>query len=316
MLPEATQQPDEAPATADGRVGFIGLGVMGKPMARRLVEAGRDVVVHNRSAPAVEELRAAGARSAASPREVAAACDVIVTMLPDSPDVERVVLGDDGVLAGARAGALIVDMSTVSAALARRIHEAAAARGVASIDAPVSGGEQGAINGTLSIMCGGDAAAIERARPLLELLGAAIVHVGPAGSGQIVKACNQIVVGGTLQAVGEALVLGAKAGVAPQAIIDALRGGAARCWALEVRGPNMVRGDFDPGFRSALHQKDLDLALGEARAVGVALPLTAMVNQLFCSMKATGRGDFDHSGLITLLEDLSAFRVSSAAGHA
>ncbi len=294
----------------DRVIGFIGLGVMGKPMARRLVEAGYEVVVHSRSRGPVDELSALGARPAGSTEEAAAQADIVVTMLPDTPDVESAVLGEQGVLASARPGTLVIDMSTIAAATAERIAAEAATRGMEALDAPVSGGEKGATEGTLSIMCGGEAAAVERARPVFAHLGSRVVHVGGPGAGQIVKACNQIVVGITLEAMAEALVLGAKAGVDPQAIVDALVGGAARCWALEVRAPSVLRRDFTPGFRCRLHHKDLSLALEAGARLGVALPVTASVRELFGAMKATGRGDFDHSGVITLIEDLADFRVN------
>lgn len=294
----------------DRTLGVIGLGVMGKPMARRLVAAGYDVVVFNRSSPSLTELVAAGASAADSVRDLAARCDVVITMLPDTPDVEAVVLGGDGVLEAVRPGALLIDMSTIAPATAVRIAARAKAMGVEALDAPVSGGEQGAINGTLSIMCGGGEAGVERARPVFSHLGSRVVHVGGPGAGQVVKACNQVVVGITLQAMAEALVLGAKAGVEPQAIVNALLGGAARCWALEVRGPSVLRRDFKPGFRSRLHHKDLGLALSTGAEFEVALPLTSLVHECFGALKASGRGDLDHSALITLVEDLACFQVN------
>jgi 2-hydroxy-3-oxopropionate reductase len=296
----------------DQTVGVIGLGVMGKPISRRLVTAGYDVVVFNRSRSAVDELVTAGASPAGSVSELTARCDVVITMLPDTPDVEAVVLGEDGVLEASRPGGLLIDMSTIAPSAATRIAASASAKGVEALDAPVSGGEVGAIDGTLSIMCGGGEAAVERALPIFTQLGSRVVHVGGPGTGQVVKACNQIVVGITLQAMAEALVLGAKAGVEPQAIVDALLGGAARCWALEVRGPSILRRDFKPGFRSRLHHKDLGLALATGAELGVTLPLTALVHELFGALKASGRGDYDHSALITLVEDLARFEVNGS----
>jgi 2-hydroxy-3-oxopropionate reductase len=301
---------------SDRRIAVIGLGVMGKPMARRLVEAGFEVVVHNRSRGPVEELHAQGAHAASSTAEAAATADVVITMLPDTPDVEAVVLADDGVLANLRPGGLLIDMSTIAAATAERIALEATARSIEALDAPVSGGEKGAIEGTLSIMCGGDAKAVDRARPIFARLGGRVVHVGGPGAGQIVKACNQIVVGITLQAMAEALVLGAKAGVDPEAIVDALLGGAARCWALEVRAPTVLRRDFAPGFRSRLHHKDLTLALQAGANLGVTLPVTAAVREFFGALKATGRGDLDHSALVTLVEDLAGFTIASERSDA
>jgi 2-hydroxy-3-oxopropionate reductase len=222
------------------------------------------------------------------------------------------VLGEAGVLAAARPGTLVIDMSTIAAATAERIAQEAARRRMPALDAPGSGGEKGAIEGTLSVMCGGEVEALERARPIFAHLAGRVVHVGGPGAGQVVKACNQIVVGVTLEAMAEALVLGAKAGVDPEAVVEALLGGAARCWALEVRAPSVLRRDFAPGFRSRLHHKDLGLALQTGASLGVALPITASVRELFGAMKAVGRGDYDHSGLITLIEDLSDFQVNGA----
>lgn len=295
---------------SDQKIAVIGLGVMGKPMARRLVEAGFEVIVHNRSRDPVEELRAMGARAAASTAEAATAADVVITMLPDTPDVEEVVLGDGGVLANMRAGGLLIDMSTIAATLAERLAVEATSRGIDALDAPVSGGERGAIDGTLSIMCGGSIEVVERARVIFSHLGSRVVHVGGPGAGQLVKACNQIVVGITLQAMAEALVLGAKAGVDPRTIVDALVGGAARCWALEVRAPCVLQNDFAPGFRARLHHKDLTLALQAGAHHGVTLPVTAAVREFFGALKASGRGDLDHSALITLVEDLSGFQIT------
>lgn len=295
---------------ADDRVvGFIGLGVMGKPMARRLVEAGYEVVVHSRSTPPVDELVALGARAAGSTKEAVLRADIVITMLPDTHDVESVVLGEDGVLSSARPRTLVIDMSTIAAATAQRIAAEASLRGMSALDAPVSGGEQGAIEGTLAIMCGGDPRTVERARSLFSHLGSRMVHVGGPGAGQIVKACNQVVVAITLQAMSEALVLGAKAGVAPESLVEALLGGAARCWALEVRAPSVLERNFAPGFRVSLHHKDLGLAIAEGGRLGVALPVTSLVHQFFGALKATGRADRDHSSLILLVEELSGFRV-------
>jgi 2-hydroxy-3-oxopropionate reductase len=295
-------------------IGFVGLGVMGKPMAARLVAAGYKVLVYNRSRPAVDELESQGAIPAGSLTDVAEQSGVVITMLPDTPDVEQVVLGSNGVLDAAASGSLIIDMSTVAPELAKRIDERAQARGILYLDAPVSGGERGAIDGNLSIMCGGTADAVARARPIFAHMGTRVVHVGQAGAGQVVKACNQIVVGITLQAMAEALVLGARAGVDPPAIVEALLGGAARCWALEVKAPNVLRRNFEPGFRSRLHYKDLGIALGTGAELGVVLPLTASVRELYRALISTGRGDYDHSALITLIEDLSAFQLGDGEG--
>jgi len=300
-------------------VGLIGLGIMGKPMGRNLMKAGFPLIVHNRSRPAVDELRAEGAVAAATPKEVASRCQVLITMLPDSPDVEAVYLGKNGAFEALRPGFLAIDMSTIAPRVSRDLAAKAQAAGAEMLDAPVSGGDKGAIAGTLSIMVGGSRAAYDRALPVLSAMGKTIVHVGPAGAGQVVKACNQVVVGIVIDAVSEALVLGAKSGVDPTKIREVLLGGLAASKVLELRGPNMLEGRFDPGFRIRLHLKDLRIALEQAREAGVVLPATALVEQLMQAMRMAGREDFDHSGLITLIEDLARFKVRDAvtapAGH-
>jgi 2-hydroxy-3-oxopropionate reductase len=237
---------------------------------------------------------------------------VLITMLPDSPEVEQVYLGADGAYESLRDGWLSVDMSSIAPGTARILAERARAAGAQALDAPVSGGDKGAIAGTLSIMVGGDEAAFERARPILEVMGKTIVHCGPAGAGQVVKVCNQVVVGVVIEAVSEALVLGAKAGVDPARIADVLQGGLAATKVLEMRRDNFLSGSFDPGFRIRLHLKDLKNALELARETGVALPAAAEVEQLMRAADANGRGDYDHSGLITVLEDLARQRVADA----
>jgi 2-hydroxy-3-oxopropionate reductase len=292
-------------------IGFIGLGVMGVPMAGNLLEAGHPLVVHSRSPEPVEALAEAGAETASSPREVAERADVVITMLPDSPAVEAVVLGEDGVLAGASAGDLLVDMSTIHPTVSVAIAQAAAERGVAALDAPVSGGDVGAQQGILSIMVGGEAADFERARPLFEVLGKTIVHVGEAGAGQVVKACNQVVVAVTIAAVSEALVLGSKAGVDPERILDVLGGGLAGNKVMEMRRRNFLEHDFTPGFRIDLHHKDLNIALESGDAYGVPLPVTSLVQQYMRALRAKGHGGDDHSGLLRLVEELAEHRIGS-----
>ena len=292
-------------------IGFIGLGVMGDPMARNLLDAGHSLVVHSRSPGPVEALAEAGAETASSPREVAERTDVVITMLPDSPAVEAVVLGEDGVLAGASEGDLLIDMSTIHPTVSVAVAEAAAERGVAALDAPVSGGDVGAQQGTLSIMVGGEADAVERARPLFEVLGKTIVHVGEAGAGQVVKACNQVVVAITIAAVSEALVLGEKAGVDPEQILNVLGGGMAQNKVMEVRRSNFLEHDFTPGFRIDLHHKDLDIALGSGDEYGVPLPVTALVQQHMRALRAKGHGGDDHSGLIQLVEEMANVRSTA-----
>jgi 2-hydroxy-3-oxopropionate reductase len=292
-------------------VGFIGLGVMGAPMARNLVEAGHPLVVHSRSRGPVDELAAAGAEPASSPREVADRAAVVITMLPDSPAVEDVVLGSDGVLEGASEGDLLIDMSTIHPTVSVAIAEAGRERGVGVLDAPVSGGDVGARDATLSIMVGGEQSDVERAQPLFEALGKTIVHVGEHGAGQVVKACNQVVVAVTIAAVSEALVLGSKAGVEPERILDVLGGGLAANRVMEMRRHNFLEHDFAPGFRIDLHHKDLDIALESGSEYGVPLPVTGLVQQGFRALRAKGHGGDDHSGLLGLVEELADHRIGS-----
>jgi 2-hydroxy-3-oxopropionate reductase len=286
-------------------IGFIGLGIMGRPMAANLAAAGYPLVVHSRSPQPVAELVAQGAQAAPSPRRVAAQAQVIITMLPDSPDVEAAVLGPDGVLEGARAGSLFIDMSTISPSVAVRLAEAGRAKGIRVLDAPVSGGDVGARNASLTIMVGGDASDFEAALPVLQTLGKNIVWCGGHGAGQTVKACNQLLVAITIEGVAEALTLGTKAGVDPAKIVQVLSGGMARCGVLELRGQRMVARDFTPGFRSRLHYKDLRIALAAGQSFEVALPATALVHEMFKSLVVAGRGDLDHTALLTRLEDLA-----------
>jgi 2-hydroxy-3-oxopropionate reductase len=286
-------------------IGFIGLGIMGKPMARNLNKAGYSLVVHNRSRAAVEELVREGAQPAATSREVAERADVIITMLPDSPDVEAVYTGEDGVFAGVRAGMLLLDMSSISPIVARRLAQEAEKRGGDMVDAPVSGGEAGAVGATLSIMIGGKASAVERAMPIFQALGKNIVHVGAPGAGQVTKAANQMVVGTTIAIVGEALVLAAKAGVDPAKVRQALLGGFAQSKILDAHGQKMLERNFKPGFRIRLHEKDMKIALEAGSEYGVPLMITGQVCQMMTAMKAMGNGDLDHSGLVRLVEQLA-----------
>ncbi len=281
-------------------VGFIGLGIMGKPMAQNLLRAGYPLVVANRSRGAVDELVAEGAQSGTSPRDVAARAQVVITMLPDSPDVEAVVLGEDGVAQGIRAGALFVDMSTIAPAVARKVASALTERGVDVLDAPVSGGEQGAKNAALSIMAGGSEAAFARAQPLFAALGKNIVHVGPSGAGQVTKACNQIVVGVTIEAVAEALALAEASGVDPAKVRAALLGGFAQSKILEVHGQRMIDRAFDPGFKAKLHRKDMNIAAAAGDERALDLVAAKLVRERFDELIARGGGDRDHSALRTL----------------
>jgi 2-hydroxy-3-oxopropionate reductase len=286
-------------------IGFIGLGIMGRPMARNLAKAGYALVVHNRSQAPVDELSKEGAKRATSPQDVATQSEVVITMLPDSPDVEAVVAGEHGVFAGARTGSMLIDMSTISPSMARRLANEAEARGLTMLDAPVSGGETGAINAALSIMVGGTVAGFERALPIFQAMGKNIVHIGAAGAGQVTKAANQVVVGLTIAAVSEALTLAEQAGVDPAKVRQALLGGFAQSRVLDAHGQRMLDRNFKPGFRIRLHEKDLSIALATGKEYGVPLFLTAIVDQMMNSMKANGKGDLDHSGLKTLIEEQS-----------
>ena len=284
-------------------IGFVGLGVMGAPMASNLMKAGHSLVVFDVVSDAVDKATGEGAKAAGSAREVAEQADVVITMLPDSTVVEAAMYGDDGVLAGMSEGKLLIDMSSIHPQVSIAVEVAARERGVAALDAPVSGGDVGAQQGTLSIMVGGDEAAVDRARPYFEVLGKTIVHVGGPGAGQVVKACNQVVVAVSIQAVSEALVLGSKAGVAPDRILDVLSGGLAGNKVMEVRRKNFLEHDFTPGFRIDLHHKDLRIALETAGAYDVALPTTAIVQQAMNALRANGHGSDDHSGLLRLVEE-------------
>jgi 2-hydroxy-3-oxopropionate reductase len=292
-------------------IGFIGLGLMGKPMSHNLLKAGYQLSVYNRSAPAVNELVRAGASAAASPREIAERCDIVITMLPDTPDVEGVFTGPAGLLEGAHAGLLLIDMSTIAPAAARRLASEAQRHDVHVLDAPVSGGDVGASAGTLSIMVGGAQEDLERARPVFAVLGQRITHCGPHGAGQIVKACNQVVVALIIEAISEALLLGAKAGVQPEIVLQVLGGGLAQNRVMDLRGASMIQHQFAPGGKARFHHKDLGIALQLARAAGVAVPMTAFVDQLFLGLSEQGKGDLDHSALLTMLELLSNYSLTA-----
>jgi 2-hydroxy-3-oxopropionate reductase len=285
------------------KVGFVGLGIMGAAMAGNLLEAEHQLVVHNRTRTKAEQLMSYGALVADSPREVAEVSDIIITMLPGPSEVDEVVAGEGGLLEGAGEGSLIVDMSTSSPVLARELARMARERGVSMLDGPVSGGDVGARDGTLSIMVGGKGDDFERARPLFEIMGETVVHVGGAGTGQVVKACNQIVVALVIEAVTEALVLCSKAGVAPDRVVEVLSGGLAANKVLEVKGGKFLSHDFAPGGKVEYHRKDLGIALAAGREYGVTLPVTALVEQMFGILEAKGRGGLDHSALLTLIEE-------------
>ena len=284
------------------RVGVIGLGIMGAPMARNLLRAGHAVSVHSRTRTRVDALVADGAMAADSPAAVAAAVDAVVTMLPDTPDVRAVIAGPAGVLAGARPGLLAIDMSTIAPDAARALAKQAAAAGVAFLDAPVSGGEPGAVAGTLSIMVGGDEAAFARAEPIFAALGRQVTYMGGPGQGQMTKLVNQVVGAATLAAVAEGIVLAARAGLEPAAVLRALGGGAAASWMLTNLAPRMQRRDFVPGFMVRLQQKDLRLARAAAEQLGVRLPLTAVVDELLTAVAAQGGGTLGTQAIVTALE--------------
>ena len=289
-------------------VGFIGLGLMGKPMALNLRKKGFDVLVHNRSRPAVETLVGAGARAASSPAEVARSARVIITMLPDGPDVEKVLAGENGVFGGMHKGTVIVDSSTIAPAIARRLAARATELGAAMLDAPVSGGEIGAIDGTLTFMVGGDAASLDSVRDILSAMGKPerIVHVGDSGAGQICKVCNQIVLGGTMSVVAEAIALSRKAGVDPMKVRAALMGGFAQSRVLEVHGERMITGNWKPGFKAKLFKKDFGIAMNTLNEYGVPATASAVVNQTINAQIAAGEGEEDYSGLAKVI-----FRLAS-----
>ncbi|MPY85475.1 MAG: 2-hydroxy-3-oxopropionate reductase [Actinophytocola sp.] len=286
-------------------VGFIGLGIMGGPMAANLVKAGFDVVGYNRSKPAADRLVEQGGRAAGSVAEAVRDADVVITMLPDSPDVEQVALGDDGVLANAKSGLLYIDCSTIKPDTARSVAEQAAKQGVRALDAPVSGGEQGAIDGALSIMVGGEAEAFDAAADVFDAVGKTVVHVGKAGSGQTVKAANQLIVAGTLELVAESIVFLEAHAVDTEAALSVLNGGLAGSAILERKGANMLKREFNPGFRAELHHKDLGIVQAAAREAGVTIPLGAVASQLVGALVARGDGKLDHSALLKLVDELS-----------
>jgi 2-hydroxy-3-oxopropionate reductase len=287
------------------RIAFIGLGIMGAPMAANLLAAGHEVAVFNRSPEKARALGEKGARVAESAADAAREAEIAITMLPDSPDVESVVLGDGGVLAALTDGAVLVDMSTIRPDVARAIAAAGAERGIGVLDAPVSGGEAGAIEGVLSIMVGGDEATFDRARPVLDVLGSTVVLVGPAGAGQTVKAANQLIVAGTIQLVAEALVLLEASGVDRAKAVEVLAGGLAGNAIFTRKVPNMLKRDFAPGFRVDLHHKDLSIVLDTVREAGTAAPLATAVAGLMASLRAQGAGSLDHSALLLQVEELS-----------
>lgn len=294
------------------RIGFVGLGTMGGGMARNLLAKGHALTVWNRSLERLSPLLAAGATAAPSPADLAARCDLVMVCVSDTPDVEQVALGPDGVLEALSPGSLVIDHSSISPRATRRLAEAAAAKGVHWLDAPVSGGSEGAARGTLSIMVGGDPSQFERARPYLEAYGTTITHLGPAGAGQMAKLVNQVLVVVTQQGVGEALLLAQAGGLDLGKTIDAVKGGAAGSWMLANRGPQMARRDWRPGFTIDLQQKDLRLVLEAADELGVPMPGTALVFQLYRALQQRGLGQEGNHALVKALEELSKITLGEA----
>ncbi len=286
-------------------IGYIGLGLMGKSIARNLLKAGFPLIIHNRSRGAVDELVREGAVAAITPAEVAAACEVVFTNLPDTPDVESVVLGTEGILAGAHPGLIWVDNSTIRPAAARSLAARLAEKGVRSLDAPVSGGDIGARNATLAIMVGGPAEALAAVMPAFLAMGKTVTHVGDAGAGQVAKAANQVMVAAQMVAMGELLVFSRKAGVDPVKVVEAIKGGAAQCWTLDVKPPRLFAGNRSPGFKARMQAKDLNIILETAREYGIPLPSAAIHAQLYNAMLQNGMGDLDNSAVIGILEKLA-----------
>jgi 2-hydroxy-3-oxopropionate reductase len=292
-------------------VGFIGLGIMGQPMAKNLLRAGHEVVVYDVLDESVEDLVECGALAAKSCSDVAAASEFIITMLPDGPEVESAVFGSEGIMKGAWEGALLIDMSSINPSISRKIFDACASKGVEFIDAPVSGGEPKAKDGTLAIMVGGKVKSFERAKPILEAMGSSIVRTGEAGAGNVTKLANQIMVACNIAAMGEALVLATKAGVDPETVLNAVKGGLAGSTVLNAKGPMVLERNFKPGFRIRLHHKDLRNALETAAAMNISLPLTSLADQMLVRLMDAGKGDLDHSALVNDIEDSAGIEVDA-----
>ena len=291
------------------KLGFVGLGIMGRPMMKNLLKAGHSVVAYTRKASVLDACVADGAERGASNQDVGARADVVVTMLPDGAQVEEVVLGPAGILEGARSGAIIVDMSSINPLVSQKIGKACAAKGVEFLDAPVSGGEPKAIDGTLAIMVGGSAEAFQKVEPILKCMGSSVTLTGPVGAGNTTKLANQIMVACNIAAMGEALTLATGCGLDPEVVLNAIKGGLAGSAVLNAKGPMLIARNFKPGFRINLHQKDLRNALQTAESTHVALPLTAIVQQMLSALIAEGKGDFDHSAIATVAEELSRVEV-------
>jgi 2-hydroxy-3-oxopropionate reductase len=292
-------------------VGYIGLGLMGKPIAQNILKAGFPLIVHNRSHRSVDDLIDLGATAAGSPAEVAERVDIVFTNLPDSPDVEKVALGPNGIIEGAHDGLIFVDNSTIKPATARSVAEHLSQVHVMSLDAPVSGGDIGARAGTLTIMVGGPAEAFEQVLPIFQAMGKTITHIGPSGTGQIAKAANQIMVAAQMVAMGELLIFAQKAGADPAKVVQAIKGGAAQCWALDVKPDRLFKGNRDPGFKAYMQAKDMDIVMESARQYGIPLPASGLNTQLFNAMVEMGLGELDNSGVITVIEKLANIELKT-----
>jgi 2-hydroxy-3-oxopropionate reductase len=293
------------------KIGFVGLGIMGKPMSLNLIKAGHSLTVYDIAAEPVAALAGAGAAAAASARDAAAQSELTITMLPDGPEVEAAVLGENGVLAGAPAGSIIVDMSSISPIVAQKVGAACAERGVEFLDAPVSGGEPKAIDGSLAIMAGGKPEVFEKVLPVLRAMGSSAVLTGPVGAGNVTKLANQIMVACNIAAMGEALTLASKAGLDPEVVFQAVKGGLAGSTVLNAKAPMLIGRNFKPGFRIRLHQKDLRNALQTAESLKVSLPLTGAVQNMLIALMNEGHGDLDHSAICKFIEDMAAVEVKS-----
>lgn len=295
------------------KIAFVGLGIMGKPMSKNLLKAGHSVVVFDVAPAPVADVVAAGGTAAKSSKEAASQADVIITMLPDGPEVEAAVLGPGGILEGAAKGSTVVDMSSISPVVAQKVGAACAAKGVEFLDAPVSGGEPKAIEGTLAIMVGGDAKTFEKIEPILKNMGASVTLTGPVGAGNVTKLANQIIVACNIAAMGEALTLATKAGLDPEVVFNAIKGGLAGSTVLNAKAPMVISRNFQPGFRIALHQKDLRNALLAAESMKVSLPLTGAVQNQLMALMNDGKGSLDHSAIVTFVEKMAGVEIKKAA---
>jgi 2-hydroxy-3-oxopropionate reductase len=300
--------------TVSTKIGFIGLGIMGKPMAHNLLKAGHSLVVFDVAAAPIKELAGAGAERGSSAKDVAARSDIIITMLPDGPDVEKAVLGAGGVLEGARPGSVIVDMSSISPLVSQAVGKVCGERGVEFLDAPVSGGEPKAVDATLAIMVGGKKEAFDKVQAILQKMGSTVTYTGPVGAGNVTKLANQIMVACNIAAMGEALVLATRAGIDPEVVFNAVKGGLAGSTVLNAKAPMLIARNFKPGFRIRLHQKDLRNALNAAEALKVPLPLTSLVQGMIMSLMNEGKGDYDHAAIATAIERMAGVEVAKPAG--